>query len=246
MLLQGHTGGAYCWWWPGGYRTNENSDFGIVNPDGSDRLVTKVIREYKDKFMNQPILPEPDYFISIDRDAYPSGIKGVYENIQNELFTAIKEGKTVAFTNEAIGTDTSSVKDTATGNIQNNGKMPPKYVNGEIRSVELKQPDGTYLPIERGGSCKISGNDTVLRITACNTQYSKWIPKGTGAVSIISTADSDISLKLLISSEVPYLGMVTEKYTINGLKSGNTKISLRFTAEGRFEFGNVYTFELVK
>jgi hypothetical protein len=53
-------------------------------------------------------------------------------------------------------------------------------------------------------------------------------------------------LKLLISSEVPYLGMVTEKYTINGLKSGNTKISLRFTAEGRFEFGDVYTFELLK
>ena len=41
--------GVAWWWYPGGYRVNERSDFGIINPDGTDRPVTKVIREFGPK-----------------------------------------------------------------------------------------------------------------------------------------------------------------------------------------------------
>lgn len=34
MLLAGHTAGMFCWWFVGGYRIGENSDFGILDPDG--------------------------------------------------------------------------------------------------------------------------------------------------------------------------------------------------------------------
>lgn len=98
MAIAGHTGGMFCWWWPGGYRTNENSDYGVINPDGSDRLVTGVIRAYREPFLNQPALKEPDVFFEIDRDMYATGIFGVYEAIKEEFLAAVKSGKTVAFT----------------------------------------------------------------------------------------------------------------------------------------------------
>lgn len=97
MAIAGHTGGMFCWWWPGGYRTNENSDYGVINPDGSDRLVTGVIRAYREAFLNQPALKEPDAFFKIDRDKYATGIFGVYGAVKEEFLAAVKSGKTVAF-----------------------------------------------------------------------------------------------------------------------------------------------------
>jgi len=97
MAIAGHTGGMFCWWWPGGYRTNENSDYGVTDPDGSDRLVTGVIRAYREAFFGQPPLGEPEVYFEIDRDMYASGIKGIYENMKDEFLAAVKSGKVVAF-----------------------------------------------------------------------------------------------------------------------------------------------------
>ena len=99
MMISGHTGAAYCWFWAGGYRANENSDYGITNPDGSDRLVTKIIRDYREPFMNQPEFGEPDIFFEIDRDMSATGILGIYESIKDDFFSAVKQGKTVALKN---------------------------------------------------------------------------------------------------------------------------------------------------
>ncbi len=45
MLIESGADGIFFWWYPGGFRLGENSDFGIINPDGTDRPVTKVIRK---------------------------------------------------------------------------------------------------------------------------------------------------------------------------------------------------------
>lgn len=61
MLIKSCADGIFSWWYPGGFRVGENSDFGIINPDGSDRPVTKVIREYAPKFINGPLLRKPTF-----------------------------------------------------------------------------------------------------------------------------------------------------------------------------------------
>jgi len=52
MLLGSHANGVALWWFPGGYRVNEKSDYGILNPDGTDRPVTRVIRVRTDREEN--------------------------------------------------------------------------------------------------------------------------------------------------------------------------------------------------
>ena len=69
----------------------------MLNPDGSDRPVTAVLRHWRDKFLNQPLLPQADVIFEIDRDRYPSGICGIYRSIEKELHEAVDSGKTVAF-----------------------------------------------------------------------------------------------------------------------------------------------------
>ncbi len=59
MLIESHSNGIAFWWFPGGFRANENSDFGILNPDGTDRPVTKVIREMGPQVVNLGAHPSP-------------------------------------------------------------------------------------------------------------------------------------------------------------------------------------------
>ena len=94
MMRESGSDGIFFWWYPGGYRVNEMSDFGILNPDGTDRPVTKAIREEGPKFVSAPKPPKPDVMIAIDRDKDARGLFGVYEKVKDEYWKAIEAGKT--------------------------------------------------------------------------------------------------------------------------------------------------------
>jgi hypothetical protein len=93
MMLASHSNGVAWWWYPGGYRANERSDYGIINPDGTDRPVTKVIRELVPKFTAERTIPKPDTWIDIDRDADARGLFGIYEKAKGAYWRAIEQGK---------------------------------------------------------------------------------------------------------------------------------------------------------
>ncbi len=99
MLLTAHTGGIYAWWWAGGYRIGENSDFGIIDPDGSDRAVTKVMREYAPKFLEAPLLRGIDHYVYADRSENATGFEGYYRSIEKEFFGGWKNGLRVSIKN---------------------------------------------------------------------------------------------------------------------------------------------------
>jgi hypothetical protein len=86
--------GLIWWWYPGGYRTNEQSDFGIINPDGTDRPISKVIREEGAKFLASPKTWNPDMAIPISREKDARGISGIYEHAKAAFWKNIDEGKT--------------------------------------------------------------------------------------------------------------------------------------------------------
>ncbi len=102
MLLLGHTGGIYAWWWAGGYRIGENSDFGIVNPDGSDRAVTTVMREYAPKFLAAPLIRPVEKRVKVDRSNFATGLEGYYRHVEEEFFAGWEEGKRTSLTHEGF------------------------------------------------------------------------------------------------------------------------------------------------
>jgi hypothetical protein len=94
MLRDSGADGVFFWWYPGGFRLGESSDFGILNPDGTDRPVTRVIRAEGKEFLRAPKPPSPDHWISVDRDRDARGLFGIYEAVRDEYWKAIEEGKT--------------------------------------------------------------------------------------------------------------------------------------------------------
>jgi hypothetical protein len=69
------------------------SDFGIINPDGTDRPVTRVIRELGPQFLNAPKPLAPDLWITVDRDADARGLPGIYSAVQEQYWRAASQDR---------------------------------------------------------------------------------------------------------------------------------------------------------
>ena len=93
MMIESGADGVFFWWYPGGFRLGENSDFGIINPDGTDRPVTKVIRNEGPRFLKAGKPRQPDYWIAVDRDRDARGLFGMYEAAKEEFWKAMNEGR---------------------------------------------------------------------------------------------------------------------------------------------------------
>lgn len=94
MMLRSGANGGFCWWFPGGFRYGENSDFGILNPDRSWRPCTEALREYAGKLTADREIPVPDVWINISRTGHADGIVGIYREVEERFWQAIDEGKT--------------------------------------------------------------------------------------------------------------------------------------------------------
>lgn len=93
MVLQSYSNGVVWWWYPGGYRANERSDYGIIHPDGTDRPCTQMIRQYAERVLADKRVPAPNVFIPIDRDADARGLFGIYETVKDRFWAAIESGR---------------------------------------------------------------------------------------------------------------------------------------------------------
>ena len=230
MLMAGHSTGMFCWWYFGGYRIGENSDFGIVDPDGGIRPVTRVISEYSPKFLNQPPQKTPDVILKIDRDLHSDGLRSVYRGVEEALFQAIDEGKTVAFEDGSANTTSGDVPLTEVGNIEYNGCCP-KYLDGIITGITANGKE-----YANGADIEANTNETItLVIDLQNTTAAKWLDEGFGAISLVSDETSDISFDISIPHNMNKRDRV--KLTITADTSCK-HISGHLEAKGRGVFGD--------
>lgn len=93
VLIESGSDGIFFWWYPGGFRRDERSDYGIINPDGTDRPVTRVIRQSGQEFLAARKPSKRQYQIVIDRSRDARGLYGIYEACQAEYWEAVQRGQ---------------------------------------------------------------------------------------------------------------------------------------------------------
>ncbi|MFZ4778274.1 MAG: hypothetical protein ACOYM3_23120 [Terrimicrobiaceae bacterium] len=239
MLMEGGTDGVFFWWYPGGYRFDEKSDYGIINPDGTDRPATKAIREHGGKFLAGPSAKPVDTWIEIDRDKYPEGIGGVYDEVKAQFWAAIAEGKTPGLRTAGTGTDSSTCPLTAVGNTPCNGNNPPKYLDGVFDAVEVLAADGQWTRVTKGGPVHAeAGKPVKVRATLTNLGEAAWAATPeTGGVRLTLNGEPAAPL----AKAVPRHGTVTVETEIpaSDLK-GESKVTLGLDALNRARFGEKF------
>ncbi len=90
MAIESESNGIFWWWYPGGVRIGENSDYGIVNPDGTDRPSTQAIREFGPKFLALRSAERPLKELAYSLDDDSRGLFGIYQKLM-AVFWRLKD-----------------------------------------------------------------------------------------------------------------------------------------------------------
>ena len=91
-ILAAGGNGAICWWFPGGYRCGERSDYGIINPDRSWRPVTYVIHHFAARMEASRPLPVPRVWIPIQLGDGQSEYS-IYKSVKKKFWAAYQAGR---------------------------------------------------------------------------------------------------------------------------------------------------------
>lgn len=210
MLISSGADGIFWWWYPGGFRVGENSDYGIINPDGSDRPASRVIRQNAQAFIDGPPAPTIDTWIEIDRDARADGLPGIYKLAADQFWNAIDAGRVPGLKTSGTGTTSADCPLIAVSNTPCNGSNPPKYLDAWFDAVE-QNPDGT------------------TQICVTNLGEALWLAQGPGAVYLTAYSTTQTA-KFPLPQNVPPRKSTTFNIT---LPPGQVQLRL----EGRTPFG---------
>jgi len=214
MLIASGADGIFWWWYPGGFRANERSDYGIINADGSDRPVTRAIREHAKAFVNGPAAREIDYWIEIDRDRRADGVPGIYKLAGDEFWEAIEAGRAPGLKTKGTGTTSADCPPEAVGGTACDGTKPPKYLDAFIDAVRVVENSGRFVEVE-----------------VTNLGEAEWVKEGKGSICL-TVAGEDGVARVSLSEDVP-----PRKRTVFLLPMPKGQVQLGFDCQGRTPFG---------
>lgn len=241
--LESGANGMAPWWWPGGYRVNENSDFGITNVDGTLREAGKVVQRFSGVFRAERVYPAATVWFDYDRDAQAGGYRALAFGPGGEAYLkAADAGGMIGIRTPATGRSSVDVPIIGVGNVPYTGRNPVRYLNGAFDRVEYRRPDGSWVEIRDGQKLRHSG-ELQLRVRIGNGGEVpfKAVP-GKGGVELFAAFNGK-KLAFPLKSDLPRLQAADlDGIVIPAEASG--PVSLRFEARDRAVFGEHFLFEL--
>lgn len=248
MLIISGADGVYFWWYPGGFRYGENSDYGIINPDGTDRPATKAIRENGVNFINGPSAKPVDVWLEMDRDEYPMGIGGVYDSLKDEFWNAFDQGKRPGLRTRGTGTNSMNCPLDAVGNSIYNGTNPLKYLDTWFDKVEIRNAGGKWRTVPKGGSIEVDPHKSIeARISLTNLGEAALLAAETQERGSVWVTINGRNSGTGIRSNVPYQGsVVISEIKLPDVERGSQiTVTLGMEAVGRARFGQKYDITLI-
>jgi hypothetical protein len=255
MQISGANGSA-AWWYPGGFRVGERSDFGILNPDGTDRPSTTAIRQWMPRLASSTKggpPPEGDA-LTIDRDADARGIQAVYLKVKDAFWSSLNQGKLPRLVDAGTGTTSANAPMTAVGNSPYTGSNPPKYLNAVFDSFQIRDASGQWVEVAgelvRSGEVStvtvIPGRPVMARAIVGNTQQATWLAPPaegspvSGTVALYTTPESPTRMPkpVPIAEDVPDQGAADlGPFQLTAPLKADTEVVVRMTSLARMWFG---------
>lgn len=244
MALKSGSNGVVCWYYPGGFRVGENSDFGIINPDGTWRGITEALHEFAPRFTQPRDIPQPNVWLDVDRDADARGLQGIWAAVGRPFLAAIDQGKVPGLRGGGEGATSADTPVIAVGNVPYNRSNPPKYLNAEFNHLQVRNAQGEWVDIETSGQeVTVARNEPVLwRASVGNSGWATWLSPAThpgdGAVYLATTTDSSVKVRQPVPADVPRLGDANlGEFRLPGAVTERTRLTFTMTAENRAWFG---------
>jgi hypothetical protein len=257
MILESRSSGGNAWFYAGGYRFDERSDYGIIEPDGSPRSVQSSFMDYGPRIMNRQGDPsahafEPDVWLTYDRDLHANGIAGIYREVQDEFWRMVDQDQVVGLRTEGMGATSADVPLAAIGNRPFRDGSPPKFLNGAFDFVKIRSASGQWIEVENGARIEVaSGKPVHATLSVTNTGDASWVypdpfsDARAGTVYLRSFEGSDLNCSYPLSREVAFGETIAWRNVL--LTPGIDRpmnVVLRMDAHDRTSFGQVFRFTL--
>ncbi len=252
MVLETGANGTIPWWWPGGYRVGERSDFGMVNPDGTPRPAADLIRKYATRLTANRQPPKPTVWFQMDRDSHAGGYWHTAFNQGRDAYRkSVADGQWLGIRTAGTDTTSANVSLVAIGNRPATGHNPPKYLNAEFNVLQLLDDSGRWVEADPGATIKVSAGSVKARVSVGNTQEATWLAPANGqssrgTVALVMTSDTGKTRQWALPASVPYLADADfGEITLIDSVTSATSVTLRMHALDRTSFGEKRTFTLV-
>jgi len=253
MVLETGANGLAPWWWPGGYRVDEHSDYGIINPDRRLRPSARSLTKYAPLIKAPRKWPAADKILEIDLDEHAGGYWFLCFNKGKEEYRKARlEGKNLGIRTRGTGTTSATTPLIAVGNRPYNGHNPPKYLDAEFNYFQILDANGNWVNAGNGSVIEVAAGKPVrAKVSVGNTQEAMWLsPKqaagGYGCVQLAATKKSEIKFAQPIKSKVPYLSDADfGEFTLCAAPEKAAKVEARMKARDRCVFGEIRRFTLI-
>ncbi|OQA24259.1 MAG: hypothetical protein BWY59_02273 [Verrucomicrobia bacterium ADurb.Bin345] len=170
MILKSRGAGAMGWWYPGGYRVEERSDMGIVNPDGTWRPVGSVYRDFSNRIRREVLRPEPWRGREVGRDADARGLSALWDSWRGRYAEEMGSQRFEEVRPDGFGKRSSEVPLRSVGGVPFDDPAPLDALNAEWASVWRERALVDRLP---GEPVTISQGE-IVRLETVNTGPATW------------------------------------------------------------------------
>jgi hypothetical protein len=238
--------GEAGWWWPGGYRVDEKSDYGCVEPYGAPRLSALELKKHAAEICGRDEDRRPMKWMTIDRDTDVRGLAGLWEK-DLDRYLALADGDTQVRLRTVGDTKTSAdVPVTGVGGVRYAGVGPVKYLNAAVHAVEVRAGGKATRPLDDmlWGEIVVeapAGQAATVRLEMMNTGEAAWASKATagrdGGVRLIDAETGKVVAEM--KGDAARYGIGAMEFGIgNAPAAGEVKaLGLQLEAAGRCRFG---------
>lgn len=246
VVMAGANGDA-GWWWPGGYRVGERSDFGCIEPWGEPRPSALELKKWAGRICKRGREARPVRWITIDRDSQVRGLAGLWQEHLDEYLRLADGEHVVKLKTAGDGKTSVTVDMVGVGNVPWRGVGPVKYLNSEVTRAAVAVGDKEYEPADDmlWGDILVdvpAGKPAVLRLTLLNTGEASWACRKSagdrpGAVRLVDV-ESGRAL-VWLPRDVPRYGTATVRVDIGSTpaRGAERRLTLQLEAAGRCRFG---------
>ena len=144
MVERTSADGWAAWWYPGGFRVDTPSDYGIVNPDQSLRPAAMLMWEAADSLKDIGPLPDYEPMLTVHRDEHPTGLAHLVVDRMEAYTKAWEAGEAFGVQSPGTGTASADCPYTGVGGVPFAAPQPPEYLNAEI---VLRDHDGSTVEV---------------------------------------------------------------------------------------------------
>lgn len=227
LIQRSGSNGGTGWWMPGGWRVDEDSDYGILNADGSSRPAAVATAAAAETMAALPALPQPTRWIVADRDQYVAGYAGIQQAFGAQYAADLQAGELLGIELPGQGTTSINCPLVAVGGAPYSGTGPLQALNAAFARVEV---GGVELP--NGGTASLPGT---LVVEMANTAPAIW---ESDVELVVDLPGGQRQTAQLSNAPVPFCAR--GQFAPISLPAVQGVVTLRVQARGTIPFGPIW------